>query len=817
MELWQFFGNLHPRLVQFPLVLLLAGLVFDAVGLIRRSPRFNWAAKILTSAGTVFLLFAFICGIYAEIWAGRAGIPQDAIEWHEFLANVASWGFVVLTAWRLFLDPNRRRSLTIYTAIGLCYYSLLVLTAYLGGSLVFNYGAAVIGARANTLLSLHDLNTLATRQTDLNLKYSEMMHHIFGWLTLALSGSLLATALFPRKAGKLKWVGPFLLLLGGVFLFFCADLDLYRLTDLRQLRDREVQLHKTLAIVLVVVGVMGLRRRKKSNDDDASHERSAQPLGSPGAASRQSRAVAVMALIGGGLLFTHVHTVAPYANVAAGVYIAHMVMGLTALSIGATRLLQDVLPQYRRAFAVAFASFMCLESVLLLTYNEGLPWYIGYGRYNRWAAHSGGTIAPFGPIRAELTFDNDMRQFDVYVLDRFKGDAAPISTNNLNLIVSRGYEDLSVPLKGVDEIAGRCAHFVGSAPSLHNVTTFCARLALPVGSRMKTGYFDPWVTPRVAGIPPNEVARYQCPMDEGYLSEKPGACPLCGMALVPIASSIRTTLHDAQYQMALSALPQPSAMSDTGLRDPDVKSIDNLTLRLTFTPQHDGRLLRELAVTHEHLLHLIIVSADLQFFDHVHPVLREESGSLEIVYRFPRPGRYLLFADITPRGQRSQVFRFPVTVPASNGPEQDPVGPSTLAVSPAPAHPLASDQAITAELIPQPRIIAAGLHTQLLFRLSRNDRPLTDLEPYLGAMGHCVIISQDTQTYLHCHPEQVFTPTVDSRGGPVVAFHTMFPEPGRYKIWGQFQRGGRILVADFVVDVRSPLLPPKVINFILND
>ena len=180
------------------------------------------------------LLLAFICGIYAEIWAGRAGVPQDPIEFHEFVANLASWGFVILTAWRLLIKPGQRRALTAYTIIGLFYYLLLGLTAYLGGQLVFNYGAAVAGARANTVLSLHDLNTLATRQTDLNLNYSEMMHHIFGWLTLALSGSLLATALFPKHGRKLKWVGPTLLLLGGIFLFFFADLDLYKLTDLRQ-------------------------------------------------------------------------------------------------------------------------------------------------------------------------------------------------------------------------------------------------------------------------------------------------------------------------------------------------------------------------------------------------------------------------------------------------------------------------------------------------------------------------------------------------------------------------------------------------------
>src|SRR5260370_39737879 len=111
----------------------------------------------------------------------------------------------------------------------------MVVTAHLGGALIFDYGAAVTGAIANNALSLHDLNTLATRQTDLNLRYSEMMHHIFGYITLALAGSLLAQAAFPKHAGKLRWVGPMLLLLGGIFLLFCADLDLYpRITDCRQ-------------------------------------------------------------------------------------------------------------------------------------------------------------------------------------------------------------------------------------------------------------------------------------------------------------------------------------------------------------------------------------------------------------------------------------------------------------------------------------------------------------------------------------------------------------------------------------------------------
>src|SRR6185503_8458377 len=135
----------------------------------------------------------------------------------------------------------------------------------------------------------------------------EVMHHIFGWLTLALSGSLLAAAMFPARAAKLKWVGPTLLLLGGVFLFFFADLDLYRLTDWRQWRDREVQLHKTISVVLIAVGWLGLRAARRGQTQPFAARRSPlSPALSPEyrgeGVKRQAKLVAVMALIGGGML-----------------------------------------------------------------------------------------------------------------------------------------------------------------------------------------------------------------------------------------------------------------------------------------------------------------------------------------------------------------------------------------------------------------------------------------------------------------------------------------------------------------------------------
>jgi len=794
MQFWQFLGDLHPRLVQFPLVLLLAGLICDAAGLIARSPAFTKSAKALSAAGTFFLLLAFICGIYAEVWAGRAGIPQEQIEWHELMANIASWGFVVLMAWRLFLDDTTRKSLAAYVLIGLAWYSLLVITGYFGGKLVFDYGAAVVGAQANDILSLHDLNVLATRQTDANLRYSELMHHVAGWLTVALSGSLFVHALFPNRADRLKWVGPFLLLVGGFALFFFADLDLYRLSDLRQLRDREVQLHKALSIILATVGAIGLWRIRS---------RAAQFTSRSIRLSTPSKVIAVMALIGGGMLFTHVHTVAPYANVAAGVYIAHITMGLTALGIGAARLLQDALPRFRKPFALLFAILMCAESLLLITYNEGLPWYIGYGHYNRWGSHHNGTIAPYGPIRAELTFDPSTQLLDVYVKDRFSETPAPVAAGQVNLLISRGYTEIGVPLRA-DGNSNPASHFSAYAPFLKNTPAFCARLALPLGRCLKMGYFDPWVSDLIQPVPPNQLAQYQCPMHEGIISVSPGYCPLCGMPLMPILRTPPTSLHLPDFNMRLQTTPPA----------PEVVAGKSVLLRLI--PEYHGQLFRDLMIVHEHPMHLIIVSSDLSDYDHVHPIPQPD-GSLQLPYTFPHPGQYLLYADITPTGQRAQIFRLPLTVHPSSPQTELMTNAPDLTPSPSLAKPLPDDPTMTAQLIFQPRTPEAGIETHFLFRLTENGLPVNDLGPFMGAMAHCVIISQDTQIFLHCHPEQLLSPTPDARAGPDIPFATIFPKPGLYKIWGQFRRAQKMFTVDFVVEVKSPLLPPKLIEFLLDD
>ena len=100
--------------------------------------------------------------------------------------------------------------------------------------------------------------------------------------------------------------------------------------------------------------------------------------------------------------------------------------------------------------------------------------------------------------------------------------------------------------------------------------------------------------------------------------------------------------------------------------------------------------------------------------------------------------------------------------------------------------------------------------------------PIHDLQPYLGAPAHGVIISEDATRFAHSHGEAVgaegggYASMTDMPGmpgmshgtagaagfGPEIAIHHTFETSGLYKLWGQFQtKDGSVITADFVIRV----------------
>lgn len=199
-----------------------------------------------------------------------------------------------------------------------------------------------------------------------------------------------------------------------------------------------------------------------------------------------------------------------------------------------------------------------------------------------------------------------------------------------------------------------------------------------------------------------------------------------------------------------------------------------------------GKLVKDFELSHEKLLHLIAVSKDLSYFTHIHPQI-DGNGKFTIDTTFPSGGEYKLFADFVPKGGSSTTLSEWVKVEGKEK-AQEAIKADTKLVK------LVDGKEVELTL----SSTKAQDEVTLTFNIAdaQTKQGISNLEQYLGDVGHVVVLSDDAEKYLHVHP-------VDEKAtGPKAEFMTSFPKSGTYKIWGQFQHQGKVFTVPFVVDIK---------------
>jgi hypothetical protein len=262
----------------------------------------------------------------------------------------------------------------------------------------------------------------------------------------------------------------------------------------------------------------------------------------------------------------------------------------------------------------------------------------------------------------------------------------------------------------------------------------------------------------------------------------------------PFTVSFKVDVKDADA--VKNRKPRPKPFTVEIVNRPSAKAGEPTPLRLAIRDTKTKEIVKDFDIAHEQRFHLILVSKDLGWFAHVHPE-QQSDGAFTIDQTFPAGGEYRLFADVAPRGAGSQVL--PTTLKVSGG---SPTWDTALKPTPM----TAEESGVKATLVPQERLLPVGKSTLLTFKVTdpTTDKPITDLEPYLGALGHLILIHQDGQTFVHSHPMEDEGGIAASRAGNVT-FNARFPKPGRYKAWAQFQRSGKVLTLAYVLDVKGAL------------
>ncbi|ADB76457.1 heavy metal translocating P-type ATPase [Geodermatophilus obscurus] len=260
-------------------------------------------------------------------------------------------------------------------------------------------------------------------------------------------------------------------------------------------------------------------------------------------------------------------------------------------------------------------------------------------------------------------------------------------------------------------------------------------------------------------------------------------------------------MRPAMSEMMTAEVPPTDATDarvDVRLDLPaDVRPGQPTRLVATVVDSGTGEPIEDLTRSHEAWMHLIATREDLGTFAHVHPQPTSEPGQLAVEVTFPTAGRYIVNTEFRRQGEMGDVHQRQVITVAGAAPE--PVvlaaGPRSVVVD-----------GVRVELTGE---AAAGGRSDLAFTFTDDatGRPVDDLQPYLAAAGHVVVMRADGQTFAHEHAE-----VEDDRGRPVFALpgqtfgpeldvHAEFATAGTYQLWAQFRLAdGDVITVPFTIE-----------------
>ncbi|MFF7790790.1 hypothetical protein [Streptomyces sp. NPDC007991] len=224
------------------------------------------------------------------------------------------------------------------------------------------------------------------------------------------------------------------------------------------------------------------------------------------------------------------------------------------------------------------------------------------------------------------------------------------------------------------------------------------------------------------------------------------------------------------------------------LQTPSVTAGQRADLRLTVRDGR-GRAVTAYQREHDKELHLIVASRDLVTYRHLHPT-RAADGTWSTPVDLPRAGGYRVFADFTPARADARNLTLGADL-AVSGPYQPKELPAPAATSRTNGY----EVKLSGALRP-------GKASELKLKVSRAGRPVTDLQPYLGAYGHLVALRSGDLAYLHVHPNGE-PGDGKTQPGPDISFTATAPSAGSYRLFLDFKHDGKVHTAAFTVTARG--------------
>ncbi|MEU2577764.1 hypothetical protein ACIP3B_34055 [Streptomyces anulatus] len=295
------------------------------------------------------------------------------------------------------------------------------------------------------------------------------------------------------------------------------------------------------------------------------------------------------------------------------------------------------------------------------------------------------------------------------------------------------------------------------------ITAFAAGLAATFGSAYAVGgAMDPAVAAKESSHQAGRGAKDRPATEKGAAEKSAGEAPELPGGL---------QISQGGYTLDLST--------------PRVEAGEPAELRFAVVDEDTSRKVTAFRREHDKELHLIVASSDLTTYRHLHPE-RAADGTWSTPVELPEAGGYRVFADFTPDVKNAEgvTLGADLAVSGDASPEVLPDAERTVTVD---GYEVTLDGALR-----------AGAGSELKLAVEKDGKPVTDLQPYLGAYGHLVALRAGDLAYLHVHPNGQ---PGDGRTepGPEVSFTATAPSKGAYRLFLDFRHEGKVRTAAFTV------------------
>ncbi|NYI80179.1 heavy metal translocating P-type ATPase [Nocardioides panzhihuensis] len=218
-------------------------------------------------------------------------------------------------------------------------------------------------------------------------------------------------------------------------------------------------------------------------------------------------------------------------------------------------------------------------------------------------------------------------------------------------------------------------------------------------------------------------------------------------------------------------------------------------LRFLVTDAATGDPVTDLGRTHQAWMHVIVTSQDLSWFRHLHAEPTGRPGELETDVTFPAGGTYRVDTEFRRRADIADVLdRQQLTIEGTQ--------PPAVPVEASPRSSTVDNLTVTLE-----GSVVADQQSDLRFRFEHSrfedssGKMVDDLQPYLGAAGHVVVMSADGRTFVHGHAEGAELAVPGTSFGPELGLHLDVPKAGLYRLWAQFRLAdGEVITVPFTVE-----------------